>query len=124
MKVFQQPNYSENFVQSVFDVVEGKAGATLVIGGDGRYPQSRCHPAGDPHGGGERLCEGAGRAGRYPVDAGCMSNIIRQYGAIGGLVLSASHNPGRPDEDFGIQYNARTVVRHPRRSPTPSMRAR
>ncbi len=104
VKVFQQPNYAENFIQSVFDVIEGKEGATLVIGGDGRFHnrpviQTAIRMAA-ANGFGKVL---VGHAGILSTPAA--SNIIRKHGAIGGLVLSASHNPGGPDEDFGIKYN-------------------
>ncbi|SEN09169.1 phosphoglucomutase [Sphingomonas gellani] len=104
VRVFQQPNYAENFIQSVFDVVEGKEGATLVIGGDGRFLNR------EVIGKAIRMAAAAG-FGRVVVGQGGLlstpaaSNLIRQRGAIGGLVLSASHNPGGPDEDFGIKYN-------------------
>ncbi|PZQ62852.1 MAG: alpha-D-glucose phosphate-specific phosphoglucomutase [Sphingomonas taxi] len=104
VKVFQQPNYAENFIQSVFDVVEDKAGATLVIGGDGRYLNREVIQTAI------RMAAAAGFA-RVVVGQGgilstpAASNVIRRRGAIGGLVLSASHNPGGPDEDFGIKYN-------------------
>lgn len=104
VKVFAQPNYSENFIQSVFDVVEGKQGATLVIGGDGRYHNrtviQQAIRMAAANGFGKVL---VGQGGILSTPAA--SNVIRQYGAIGGLVLSASHNPGGPDEDFGIKYN-------------------
>jgi len=104
VKVFAQPNYSENFIQSVFDVVEGKDGATLVIGGDGRYHNrtviQQAIRMAAANGFGKVL---VGQGGILSTPAA--SNVIRQYGAIGGLVLSASHNPGGPDEDFGIKYN-------------------
>ncbi|HEY1124083.1 MAG TPA: alpha-D-glucose phosphate-specific phosphoglucomutase [Sphingobium sp.] len=104
VKVFAQPNYSENFVQSVFDVVEGKDGATLVIGGDGRYHNrtviQQAIRMAAANGFGKVL---VGQGGILSTPAA--SNVIRQYSAIGGLVLSASHNPGGPDEDFGIKYN-------------------
>lgn len=104
VKVFQQPNYSENFIQSVFDVVEGKEGATLVIGGDGRFHNrtviQQAIRMAAANGFGKVL---VGQGGILSTPAA--SNVIRQYGAIGGLVLSASHNPGGPDEDFGIKYN-------------------
>jgi phosphoglucomutase len=104
VKVFQQPNYAENFIQSVFDVVEDKAGATLVIGGDGRYLNRRVIQTAirmaAANGFGKVL---VGKGGIMSTPAA--SHIIRKYGAVGGLVLSASHNPGGPDEDFGIKYN-------------------
>jgi phosphoglucomutase len=104
VKVFQQPNYAENFVQSVFDVVEGKEGATLVIGGDGRFLNREVIQQAI------RMATAAGYA-RVIVGRGgilstpAASHLIRLRGASGGLVLSASHNPGGPDEDFGIKYN-------------------
>ena len=104
VRVFQQANYAENFIQSVFDVVEGKAGATLVIGGDGRFLNREVIAKAI------RMAAAAG-FGRVVVGQGgilstpAASNLIRIRGAIGGLVLSASHNPGGPDEDFGIKYN-------------------
>ncbi|MEO8722750.1 MAG: alpha-D-glucose phosphate-specific phosphoglucomutase [Sphingobium sp.] len=104
VRVFQQPNYVENFIQSAFDVVEGKSGATLVIGGDGRYhnriviQQAIRMAAANGFG---RILVGQGGILSTPA----ASHMIRKSGAIGGLVLSASHNPGGPDEDFGIKYN-------------------
>ena len=104
VRVFQQPHYAENFVQSVFDVVEGKDGATLVIGGDGRFLNR------EAIGKAIRMAAANG-FGRVIVGQGGLlstpaaSHLIRLRGAIGGLVLSASHNPGGPDEDFGIKYN-------------------
>lgn len=104
VKVFQQPNYAENFIQSVFDVVEGKEGALLVIGGDGRYHnraviQQAIRMA--AANGFARIMVGQGGILSTPA----ASHLIRKYGALGGLILSASHNPGGPDEDFGIKYN-------------------
>ena len=104
VKVFQQPNYAENFIQSVFDVVDGKEGALLVIGGDGRYHnraviQQAIRMA--AANGFARIMVGQGGILSTPA----ASNLIRKYGALGGLILSASHNPGGPDEDFGIKYN-------------------
>lgn len=104
VRVFQQPNYLENFIQSVFDVVEGKAGATLVIGGDGRYYNreaiQRAVRMAAANGFARAII---GRGGILSTPAA--SHLIRKRGALGGLVLSASHNPGGPDEDFGIKYN-------------------
>jgi phosphoglucomutase len=104
VKVFQQANYAENFIQSVFDVVEGKQGATLVVGGDGRFLNREVIATAI------RMAAANG-FGRVVVGQGgilstpAASHMIRSRGAIGGLVLSASHNPGGPDEDFGIKYN-------------------
>jgi len=104
VKVFQQPNYSENFIQSVFDVVEDKAGATLVIGGDGRFHNrtviQQAIRMAAANGFGRVL---VGQSGILSTPAA--SCVIRKHEAIGGLILSASHNPGGPDEDFGIKYN-------------------
>jgi phosphoglucomutase len=104
VRVFQQPNYAENFIQSVFDVVEGKEGTTLVIGGDGRYHNRTVIQAAirmAAANGYARVLVGAGGILSTPA----ASHVIRHYGASGGLILSASHNPGGPDEDFGIKYN-------------------
>ncbi len=104
VRVFQQANYTENFVQSVFDVIDGKAGATLVIGGDGRFFNREAIQV-------ALRIAAANGFGRAVVGQGgilstpAASHLIRQRGAIGGLILSASHNPGGPDEDFGIKYN-------------------
>ncbi len=102
--VFQQPNYAENFVQAVFDVIDGKAAATLVIGGDGRYLNreviQKAIRIAAANGFGRIL---VGRGGLLATPAA--SNMIRIRKALGGLVLSASHNPGGPTEDFGIKYN-------------------
>ena len=104
VRVFQQPNYAETFIQSVFDVVDGKEGATLVIGGDGRFLNR------DVIGVAIRMAAANGFA-RVVVGQGgilstpAASNLIRTRGTLGGLILSASHNPGGPDEDFGIKYN-------------------
>lgn len=102
--VFQQPNYAENFIQSVFDSVDGFAGKTLVVGGDGRFLNREVI--------GKAIAIAAANGfGRVIVGKGgilstpAASNIIRKYKAFGGLILSASHNPGGPHEDFGIKYN-------------------
>jgi phosphoglucomutase len=104
VKVFQQPGYLENFVQAIFDSLEDFSGQTLVLGGDGRYfnrtaIQSIIKIAA-ANGFGKLII---GQGGLLSTPAA--SHIIRKYGAFGGLVLSASHNPGGPDEDFGIKYN-------------------
>ncbi len=104
VRVFQQPNYAENFIQSVFDAVERAAGSTLVIGGDGRFHNrtviQQAIRIAAANGYGRVL---VGRGGILSTPAA--SHIIRLHGASGGLILSASHNPGGPDEDFGIKYN-------------------
>jgi len=102
--VFQQKNYAENFIQSIFDSLEGYEGETLVIGGDGRYYNreviQKTIKMAAANGFGRVL---VGRGGILSTPAA--SNIIRKYKAFGGIVLSASHNPGGPTEDFGIKYN-------------------
>ncbi|UAK25961.1 alpha-D-glucose phosphate-specific phosphoglucomutase [Sphingomonas nostoxanthinifaciens] len=104
VRVFQQPGYAKNFIQSVFDVLDGFAGQTLVLGGDGRFLnreviQTAIRMA--AANGFGRVLVGSGGILSTPA----ASNVIRKYGAFGGLILSASHNPGGPDEDFGIKYN-------------------
>jgi phosphoglucomutase len=102
--VFQQPRYVENFIQSVLDTVEGAEGATLVIGGDGRFfneavVQTALKMA--AANGFSRILVGQ----RGLLSTPAASCVIRKNGAVGGLVLSASHNPGGPDGDFGIKFN-------------------
>ncbi|PKM10126.1 MAG: alpha-D-glucose phosphate-specific phosphoglucomutase [Gammaproteobacteria bacterium HGW-Gammaproteobacteria-10] len=104
VKVFQHKNYLENFVQSIFDSLENIAGETLVLGGDGRYFNREAIQIiikMAVANGFARLIIGQGGLLSTPA----ASHIIRKYQAFGGLVLSASHNPGGPDEDFGIKYN-------------------
>jgi phosphoglucomutase len=105
VKIFQQPRYVENFIQSIFDALDGFAGQTLVIGGDGRFfnrdvIQTAIGMA-SANGFGRVL---VGQGGLLSTPAA--SNIIRKNKAYGGIILSASHNPGGPDGDFGIKYNA------------------
>ena len=103
--VFQQKNYAENFIQSIFDALEGYDGKTLVIGGDGRYFNREVIQTAIRMAAANRFGRVlVGRDGLLSTPAA--SNIIRQYKAFGGIVLSASHNPGGPDGDFGIKYNA------------------
>src|SRR5580704_1840475 len=102
--VFQQPHYVENFVQSIFDTLEGFAGQTLVVGGDGRYFNREVV---------QTILKMAAAAGfgRIKVGQGGLlstpatSVVIRKHKAYGGIILSASHNPGGPNGDFGIKYN-------------------
>ena len=105
VRVFQQPNYAENFIQSVFDALgDEKTGETLVIGGDGRFLNREVIQVAirmAAANGFARVVVGRGGILSTPA----ASNVIRQRKALGGLVLSASHNPGGPDEDFGIKYN-------------------
>jgi len=105
VRVFQQPNYAENFIQSVFDALgDEKIGETLVIGGDGRFLNREVIQVAirmAAANGFARVVVGQGGILSTPA----ASNVIRQRKALGGLVLSASHNPGGPEEDFGIKYN-------------------
>ena len=104
--VFRQTHYVENFVQAIFDTIADKGGQTLVIGGDGRFlnrtvVQTAIRIA--AANGFGRVLVGQGGLLSTPA-ASC---VIRKHGAIGGLVLSASHNPGGPEGDFGIKFNTR-----------------
>ena len=110
-RIFQQKNYVENFVQSVFDTVRRDgvtdfSRETLAVGGDGRFfnreaIQSILKVAAGN--GFERIL--VGRGGLISTPA--MSALIRRRKCLGGILLTASHNPGGPDEDFGIKYNIR-----------------
>jgi phosphoglucomutase len=102
--VFQQPHYLENFVQSIFDSVGNLSGQTIVVGGDGRFYNKTAI---------KTIIKMAAAAGVKSILVGqngilstpAVSCVIRKYKAFGGIVLSASHNPGGEDGDFGIKYN-------------------
>ena len=102
--VFMRAPYLHNFVQSVFDVIGGLQGKTLTVGGDGRYFNDQAIQiilkiaAAN---GASRVLVGQGGILSTPA----ASAVIRKYRTDGGIILSASHNPGGPDEDFGIKYN-------------------
>jgi phosphoglucomutase len=103
--VFQQPHYTENFIQSIFDSLQGLTEKILVVGGDGRFHnreviQTTIRMAA-ANGFGRVL---TARGGLLSTPAA--SHLIRKFGTFGGIILSASHNPGGPDGDFGIKYNA------------------
>ena len=103
--VFQQAHYAENFIQSIFDGLDGFSGKTLVIGGDGRFLnreviQTTIRMAA-ANGFGRVLTAKGGL-----LSTPAASHLIRKSKAFGGIILSASHNPGGPDGDFGIKYNA------------------
>ena len=104
VRVFAQPHYLANFVQSVFDSLDGFGGAALIIGGDGRFLNRESIQTvikmAAANGFGRVI---VGRGGILSTPAA--SHLIRSRLAFGGLILSASHNPGGPDEDFGIKYN-------------------
>ena len=104
VKTFSQPGYLENYVQSIFDMLSGQQGETLVLGGDGRYFNDKAI---------QIILRMAAAAGFGRVLVGqhgilstpAASAVIRKHGAFGGIILSASHNAGGPDGDFGIKYN-------------------
>ncbi len=102
--VFQQAHYLENFVQSIFDTLDDHEGQTLVLGGDGRYYNRTAIQT-------ILKMAAANGFGRVKVGRGgilstpAASCVIRQSQAFGGIILSASHNPGGPEGDFGIKYN-------------------
>ena len=102
--VFEQPHYLENFVQSIFDSLDDFQGKTLVVGGDGRYFNRKAIQViikmAAANGFGELMI---GKGGLLSTPAA--SCVIRKYQAFGGIILSASHNPGGPTADFGIKYN-------------------
>ncbi|MDR3517191.1 MAG: alpha-D-glucose phosphate-specific phosphoglucomutase [Azospirillaceae bacterium] len=103
--VFQQPHYLENFVQSMFDSLSGVAGSTLALGGDGRYHNKTAI---------QTILRMAAANGVARVIVGrdgilstpAASCVIRKRRTLGGLILSASHNPGGPHGDFGVKFNA------------------
>jgi phosphoglucomutase len=103
--IFQEPPYLENFVQSIFDSLEGFQGKTLVLGGDGRFYNDTAIQIiirmAAANGFGQVL---VGQHGILSTPAA--SCVIRKHAAFGGIILSASHNPGGPDADFGIKYNS------------------
>ncbi len=104
VKVFQQAHYLENFVQSIFDSIEIGSEAALTLGGDGRYYNATAI---------QTIIKMAAANGFSKVIVGqhgilstpAASHIIRKYQSLGGIILSASHNPAGPTEDFGIKYN-------------------
>ena len=103
-RVFMQPGYVENFVQSIFNAIDGAEGKTFVVGGDGRFFNASAI---------QTILKMAAANGAARVIVGqngllstpAASHLIRMHGTDGGLILSASHNPGGIDEDFGIKFN-------------------
>lgn len=103
-RVFMQPHYLENFIQSTFDAIGGVGGKTLVVGGDGRFFNADAI---------QTIIKMACANTAAGVIVGCngllstpaASHLIRKNNADGGLVLSASHNPGGIDQDFGVKFN-------------------
>ena len=102
--VFQQPRYLENFVQAILDTIQPPPGSALVVGGDGRFHNREAIQTI------LRMCAAngiarvlVGRDGLLSTPAA--SHVIRHRQLLGGIILSASHNPGGPEGDFGIKYN-------------------
>ncbi|MEM9854366.1 MAG: alpha-D-glucose phosphate-specific phosphoglucomutase [Pseudomonadota bacterium] len=103
-RVFMAPHYLENYVQAIFDAIGGVAGKALVVGGDGRYFNKSAI---------QTILKMAAASGAARAIVGqdgllstpAASHLIRKYQTDGGLILSASHNPGGPNEDFGLKYN-------------------
>jgi len=102
--VFMQRHYLENFVQAIFNAIGGAAGKTFVLGGDGRYFNDRAAQV---------ILRMAAANGAVKVIVGqgallstpAASHLIRMHKTDGGIIMSASHNPGGPDEDFGVKFN-------------------
>lgn len=102
--VFMQRHYLENFVQSIFDAIGGAEGKTFVLGGDGRYFNDRAAQVilrMAAANGAKRVIVGQGALLSTPA----ASHLIRLNKTHGGIIMSASHNPGGPDEDFGVKFN-------------------
>ena len=101
---FEQPHYLESFIEASFRTLPGMKGGILVLGGDGRYGNLRAIDVilrmGAAHGL-QKIIVTTGGILSTPA----ASNLIRQRGAIGGIILSASHNPGGPNGDFGVKVN-------------------
>lgn len=102
--IFRQPGYLENFVQSIWNGIGGITGKVLVLGGDGRFftPEAA-----------QIILRMAAASGARKMIVGqnallstpAASHLIRLYGTDGGIILSASHNPGGADGDFGVKFN-------------------
>lgn len=105
MKVFQEANYTENFIQCILDSSEGAVvGSSLVVGGDGRF---FCKQAAETI---IRICAANGVSKLFVgkdaiLSTPAVSSLIRRNKAYGGILLTASHNPGGPENDFGIKFN-------------------
>jgi len=104
VRTFRQPHYLENFVQAIFESIGDVSGKVLVLGGDGRYHnRAACQII-------LKMAAANGFAKVMVGQGGILSTpaascVIRKYGTFGGIILSASHNPGGETEDFGIKYN-------------------
>ncbi|MBS1300764.1 alpha-D-glucose phosphate-specific phosphoglucomutase [Loktanella sp. SALINAS62] len=103
-RVFMQPHYLENFVQSIFDGIGGAQGKTFVLGGDGRYFNTQAAQViirmAAANGAAHVI---VGRDGLLSTPAA--SHLIRLNKTDGGIIMSASHNPGGEEEDFGVKFN-------------------
>ena len=103
-RTFMEPHYLENFVQAIWNGIGGAEGKTFVVGGDGRYFNDRAVQV---------ILRMAAASGAKKVIVGqdgilstpAASHLIRKRATDGGIILSASHNPGGPEEDFGIKFN-------------------
>ncbi len=103
-RVFMAPHYLENFVQSIFDAIGGADGKTFVVGGDGRFFNAEAI---------QTILKMAAANGAAEIIVGqngllstpAASHLIRLNQTDGGIILSASHNPGGIDEDFGVKFN-------------------
>ncbi|MCX5956637.1 MAG: alpha-D-glucose phosphate-specific phosphoglucomutase, partial [Cyanobacteria bacterium] len=101
---FQIPHYLESFIEASLRVIPGVAGGTLVVGGDGRFGNRHAIDVI------ARMAAAHGVARLITTTGGILStpaasNLIRSRGAIAGIILSASHNPGGPEGDFGVKIN-------------------
>lgn len=107
VSVYRQEGYLENFIQSIFDSLEGFEGKTLIVGGDGRFYNDKAIQT-------VIKMAIANQFGRIVIGQNglmstpAVSHLIEKRGAFGGIILSASHNPGGPDHDFGVKYNIET----------------
>src|ERR1700685_747449 len=102
--VFQEPHYLENFIQSTFNSLEGFQGKTLVLGGDGRFFNREAIQIVIKIAAANGFGRGLGGKGGFPPPP-AVSALIRALSAYGGIILSASHNPGGPHGGFGGKYN-------------------
>ncbi len=103
-KHFSQPHYLESFVEAIFQTLPGVVGGTLVLGGDGRYGNKSAIDVI------LRMASAHGISHVITTTSGILStpaasHLIRSRNAIGGIILSASHNPGGPNGDFGVKIN-------------------
>ena len=101
---FMGPHFLENFIQAIWNGIGGAEGKTFVVGGDGRYFNDRAVQVI------LRMAAASGASRVYVGQGGILStpaasNLIRKRQTDGGIILSASHNPGGPDEDFGVKFN-------------------